>query len=646
MAIVAVYLLLAWATGLGLTFVSRMRWDLEGRLAAGLAIGVSTAALLTWVMAIPFGMSLLPICLGAVAMMVALAACWRWAEWRLPLSIELTLAHARWRSRAALPLALLIGLAALFFIPFYSHAFRMRADGLYAGHANIWGDWGGTHLNLAGYLAGAHHLLPPESPWFSGVHLTYAFLPDFFSSILHRLGADLTVSLSLPSAILSIALVVIFYSVALRLTGSRWAALAGALILFLGGGLGFFLAGDDINPTDDSPAGWVAGVFNVLSSPPRDYTFVPEAGYWWRNPIIAYLVPQRTALFGWMLGLTVLALLWHSWKRQSRREMLLAGSIVGVLPLFQVNTFIDLMILSGGLFLLSLHRWRDWAHYFVPATLLGVPIVLMLLPPPELRHTWQVVQLGWMASTDGRSDNILWFWLTNTALLIPLALAAFAPGRLGIPDLRRFLLPMWLLFILPNIFVFQPWDFDNSKWFIWWAIPAAILAGFMLVRLGRRGRILAAAAVLALLVQVSAGALALDRAWQESLNTYRVIDSDGLVLGAWARANTDPEAVFLTGSEMNHPIRAMGERKQVMGTLVWLWSFGIDYRPRQADVMAMFRGDATAPDLLKRYHVNYVVIGPDEVQHAGANLGYYKANYPIAYLTPTGEFAVFKVGGA
>jgi hypothetical protein len=644
-AILLAYFMLAGATGLGLTFLSRMRWDLEGRLAAGLVIGIATAALLTWVIAIPLGMSLLPVGLGALALMAVLAACRRWAEWRLPLSAELAAAGERWRSRQALPLGLLISLAAFFFIPFYSHAFRMRADGLYAGHANIWGDWGGTHLSLAGYLSSAHHLLPPESPWFSGVHVTYSFLPDFFSSILLRLGAGLTLSLSLPSAILSIALVVLFYSVALRLTGSRWAALAAALILFVGGGLGFTLMGDDINPTDDGPLGWIAGLLNVLGSPPRDYTFIPELGYWWRNPIIAYLIPQRSALFGWMLGLVVLALLWHSWKRQSRREMLVAGIIVGVMPLFHANTFIDLMILSGGLFLLSLRRWRDWAHYFIPAVVLGIPLLLMLLPPPELRHSWRVVQLGWMASTDGRSDNILLFWLTNTALLIPLALLAFLPGHSGVPHLRRFLLPMWILFVLPNIFVFQPWDFDNSKWFIWWAIPAAILAGIMLVRLGRRGRLFGVAAVIALLVQVSAGALALDRAWQESLNSYRLVDNDGLALAAWARANSGPEAVFLTSSEMNHPIRAMGERKQVMGSLVWLWSFGIDYRPRQVDVLAMFHGDAAAPTLLKQYGVDYVVIGPQEIQDDGANLNYYKAHYPMTYLTPTGEYEVFRVGG-
>jgi hypothetical protein len=542
-----------------------------------------------------------------------------------------------------LPLAILLGLALLFFVPFYSHAFEWLPDGLYAGHINIWGDWA-AHLGLAGYLSTSHHLLPPASPWFSGTHLSYSFLPDFFSSILTHLGLDIPAALALPSAILSLALVVIFFSVALRLTGSRLAALAGALIFFLGGGLGFLLAGDDIIPTDDSPIGWITGLANFLVSPPRDYTWQSDLGYWWRNPIIAYLVPQRTALFGWMLALVVLALLWHAWKTESRREFLLAGILVGLMPIFHANTYVDLMIISGGLLLLSWRRWKQWVPFFIPATVIGGPLLLMLLPPPGLRHGWQIVQLGWMASTQGHNDNVVWFWLANTALLIPLAIVGFLPGRLGIPELRRFLLPTWLLFILPNIFVFQPWDFDNTKWFMWWAIPASIVAGIVLVRAARHTRILAALAIAAFLVQITAGALDLNRAWQKPLNTIRLLDKDELALAYWTRANTDPEAVFLTAFQTNHPIRTMAERQQVMSGLVTLWTTDIDYRPRQQDVASMFRGDPQTRGLLQRYAVRYVVIGPQELQEENANLDYYKGHYPLVYQTPAGEYYVFAIG--
>jgi len=124
----------------------------------------------------------------------------------------------------------------------------MRADGLYAGYVNIWGDWC-THLSMSGYLSGAHGLLPPQNPFYSGFRLTYPFLPDFFSGMLLHLGIGLEGSLPLSSAILSLALVVIFFATALRFVGNRWAAAIGTLVFFLSGGLGFINILNDAHPT-------------------------------------------------------------------------------------------------------------------------------------------------------------------------------------------------------------------------------------------------------------------------------------------------------------------------------------------------------------------------------------------------------------
>ena len=196
------YLALAWATGFGLTFISRIPWELEGRLAMGVPVGFGAAAMLTWLLAIPFGMSGYAVAVGAALMATVLVACLIWTGWREPLRDELRAMAKRWRGRQALPLALLLVLGGLFFIPFYAHALEMRADGLYAGYVNIWGDWC-THLSMSGYLSGARHLLPPDNPFFSGFRLTYPFLPDLFSGMLLHLGMTLSGSLPLTSAILS-----------------------------------------------------------------------------------------------------------------------------------------------------------------------------------------------------------------------------------------------------------------------------------------------------------------------------------------------------------------------------------------------------------------------------------------------------------
>jgi hypothetical protein len=612
---------------------------------------------------------------------VLLIACLTLTDCRKRLLDEAGAAAARWRSGEPFPLVLLLALAALFFVPFYSHALQYRPDGLFAGYVTIWGDWS-THLSLSGYLAGTHSLLPPQNPFLSGTNLTYPFLPDFFSAALINLGAAATQSLTLVSLVLSLTLVVIFCSVTERITGSRWAGVIAVLVMLAGSGLGFVRVAGDLHPTGGGIFGWLGGLINLVGAPPNQYTQDGALNYQWLNPILAYLVPQRTTLFGWSLGLFALALLWHAWREPgARREMLIAGVLLGLMPLLHASTYFDVLVIAGGLFLLSVPRiiravrrdgsWRlfwPWLSLFVPALLLGLPQVKLILPAAayssagggsgigpgfcaQFHIGWFRCQPGWLAFVSHPPQNVEYFWLINTALLIPLALLTIAFGRWGKPQLRSFLLPAWLLFLIPNLLVLQPWDWDNTKWFVWWAIPASMLVGLLLVRLARAGPLLAGLAALLLVVQVASGALDLDRAAQSRLSSNRFLDNDEIALADWART-TPRDSVFLTAWQHNHPILTLSRRVEVMGWIGWLWSWGVDYTGRQRDVIAMFHGDANAPELMRRYKVSFVVIGPAEKGANGqiqwpdnraANVLYFESQYQLAYQSPSGEYEVFRV---
>ena len=653
------YLALAWATGFGLTFISRIPWELEGRLAMGVPLGFGAAAMLTWLLAIPFGMSGYAVAEGAVALALVLVACVLWTGWREPLASEAVAMARRWRGPGALPLALLLLLGGAFFIPFYAHALEMRADGLYAGYVNIWGDWC-THLSMSGYLSGARHLLPPDNPFFSGFRLTYPFLPDLFSGMLLHLGMTLSGSLPLTSAILSLALVVVFYATALRWVASRWAAALGTIVFFLSGGLGFANILNDAHPAGAGFAGWVQGLLTAIAHPVREYTLDRAAGFQWLNPVLAYLVPQRTTLFGFSLGLLALSLLWYGRARQDRRETLLAGIVLGLMPLLHAATYFDLMLLTGGLAAIDVAvavsrkenadvAVKRWLTFFIPAVALGVPQLLLILPPVAYGPSFLRIQLGWLSSGATVSYHlpIITFWLLNTSLLIPLALAAFFSPRWGKPGLRRFLLPSWLLFVIPNVVILQPWDWDNTKWFIWWAILASILAGLVLYQLMRRGTALATVGLALLGLTIFSGSLDLIRASQKNLPnvSFRLLDNDELAVAGWAQTQTPPDTLFLTGWKNNHPILTLSRRAEVMGYPGWLWTWGLPYPDqRQRDVIAMYKGGPSGESLLQRYGVKYVVIGPQELTEVGANVPYYRSRYPEVYRSPQGEYEIFKVG--
>ena len=411
-ALLVGYLLLAALTGFGLTFVSRMPWQLEGRIAMGIALGLSAAALVTWLVAIPFGMSGWMVLAGAGGMLVILLACLRFTGWREPLGAEAAAMARRWRHFQALPLVLVLVPALLFFIPFYLHALEMRPTGLFAGYVNIWGDWC-THLSMSGVLSQAHDLLPPQNPFYTGVKLTYPFLPDLFSGMLLHLGLDLPASLPLASAIMSIALVVIFFATAARLTGSNWAAALATMIFFLGGGLGFLLIFGEVHPTASGLLPYLGALADHVVHPTHEYTLDRNIGFQWLNPILAYLVPQRTTLFGFSLGLFALSVVWYGRSQRSFREMLIGGVVLGLVPLFHTSTFFDLMLVLGGLCAIDL-GWpvvarafnrtaptklplRHWAAFFVPALALGLPQVFLILPPAGYHPNFLTLEPGWLS---------------------------------------------------------------------------------------------------------------------------------------------------------------------------------------------------------------------------------------------------------
>ena len=103
------------------------------------------------------------------------------------------------------------------------------------------------------------------------------------------------------------------------------------------------------------------------------------------------------------------------------------------------------------------------------------------------------------------------------------------------------------------------------------------------------------------------------------------------------RRLTPAKAVFVTGEQPNNPIADLAGRSVLMSYPGWLWSYGINYNQREADLSRIYSGDAAALDLLHRYHVAYVVIGPDERSTLHANVDYFNAGFQLALHTANYE---------
>jgi uncharacterized membrane protein len=76
----------------------------------------------------------------------------------------------------------------------------------------------------------------------------------------------------------------------------------------------------------------------------------------------------------------------------------------------------------------------------------------------------------------------------------------------------------------------------------------------------------------------------------------------------------------------------------------WLWSYGINYAQREADIASIYQGGPNTLDLLRRYHAQYVVIGPDEIANQHANIDYFNARFPV--LLRTQSYTIYRVPAA
>ncbi len=674
------YLVGSVLAGFAITLLSGLRLTIEERIFFGAVLGLMVVTAATFGCFLAFGLGPLSMGLG-FGVTAGLGAAGVLVG-RAGLATELREFTARWTShplRGGYPWALwlLLLISWTYTLHFFSQAYVLDDQGLTAGYINIWGDWG-AHLSYAGSFAYADNR-PPEFFIDPGHRLGYAFAIDFLAAMVVHLGATLPNSLVITSVVVALAIPGVMYCTGLRLVKSQAAAALAVFIFAMMGGTGFIYYLADVDKHG----------LAALAAPPHEYTLNRDLGYQWLDPVLAYLVPQRSVLFGFSLVLISAALLWIAKDdpppegtgqgRKAVRPLLFAGVVVGLMPVFHPYAYGTAIALGGFWALMGrggtgvwwrrcLRGLRSQLAFLVPALALGGPALLWLLSAAgsnsvRFRPGWyafpsaQDVPLanlpewfwGWLAGgLPGLTlANLLawfWFWIKNISLFLPLLLIAQL-WKGAVPERFRLrFLPLWLWFVVPNLFVLQPWEWDNTKFFVFWALFGSMLVAALVVRIAAAGVAGQALASTCVVLLVLTGGIDLYRASNFSLSSLQFTDAGGVRLAAWVRDHTDPHATFLVAHEHNNPVMALAGRRVVLAYPSWLWTYGIsDYATKQSDVERMLRGDPQTPELVRRYHVDYVVIGPQERSDTyHGNIDYWSSN--ATQVREEGEYLLFKTG--
>lgn len=496
-------------------------------------------------------------------------------------------------------------------IKFFSGLMKIDNRGIWAGSAAVWGDWAGHTAYIANWVYGSN--LPPQNPWYAGVRLAYPFLFDFTSALFLKLGSNLAISLIVPSLVMIVAVIVLLYRLVIHISGDKSAATIAIALFLLNGGLGWL---------------YLIPGQKILAVPPtgiKEFTQVYEGNIKWFNFVISEAIPQRGMLAGVAIVLCVWILTQQGLHKQKINYMILAGILTGLTPFFHTHSFMIIIFVAGIWFLLK--PQRNWWYFFLPATIIAIPQLYYFFPQVSGSSGFMRWQPGWTAHV--QNDNWIWFWIKNIgvmAFLIPLSwVSTWKKNR----RLFWLYIPFLLIFIVGNLWIFQPWENDNTKILRYWYLGSCILVAIYLADLARQSLFKKGLVVLAIVVATLAGALDIANQFNYEQNKLQMWSQSDIQMAEFVKNNTSKTAIFLTNDNHNHWVVDLAGRKIVMGFRGWLWSWGINYSVREADVNKMFRGDPNTAQLLAKYNIDYVIVGPGEISNFKANQKYFEDHYPL-----------------
>lgn len=671
------------------------------RLCAGAATGFAFLGLLGFVIASVNGLNPISLWITAGTLIILSALVLRDPARRSRIAADLSRTAAGLRRAAQHPtrwdiiyLSFYALVAALLWLVFQRVMFY-EPTGVYTGELNNYGDLP-FHLSVITSFARGQNF-PPEDPTYAGVRFTYPFLVDFIAACFVTGGATLRRALLIENFVLAMAFVGVLHRWALVLCRDRVAGLITPVLVLFSGGFGW------VKFLSDAGWSAHRALDLLWQLPPHEYTIIPDSTWRWGNAVTTLLVPQRSLLLGLPLVIVVFTEWWLATtdpgsaatrpdelvlkpKKKKRRRatsgqspfvrapngipenergvrhMIAAGVVAGMLPLAHAHSFIVVIAMGGCLALLgdrwsipgalvdgkldeyfavSRERLRSWAVFFGLALLIAIPQMIWATHGSPVKASSFI---AWSFGWDHDGEDVFTFWLKNTGLLIPVVIAALAWRGTKRPLLQDrlvlFYLPFLLCFLIPNVVRLAPWIWDNIKVLFYWYIASAPIVAIVIATLVRRDRrlVVRSAGVALFLSFVLAGALDIWRIASKGAE-YQEFDNDGLRIAQVIQQQTPPRALILHAPIHNHPVFLTG-RRSLMGYPGHIWTHGLDYATREAQIRTIYSGMPDAMTLITANKVEYIVVSPLERSVVTVNDGFFARFQKIG---EAGEYRLYKV---
>ena len=505
-----------------------------------------------------------------------------------------------------------------------SHTLQNTDGALYTGQCT-YGDMA-MHLSFITSIAG-QQTFPPEYNLLPGTPVSYPFLCDSVSSSLYLLGTPLRWAYMIPMFFAFAQVFCGVWFLGREFCRRKYAPVLAFLLFFLNGGLGmiYFLNGEYS----------LHDLFTAFYKTPTNLT---EKGMRWVNVIADMLLPQRATLFGWAALFAVLYLLYRAVFRSDARLYLPAGILGGLLPMVHTHSYFALGLMAACWLIYSAVRDRlsrewllGWLRFGLPAVLLALPqLFLWTFPSVGGNEHFVRVVIDWV---NNGKEPWLWFWVKNVGLVFVLTpVAFFGVSR----EQRAAFSGAIFIFILCELLVFQPNEYDNNKLlYVAYAFGCYVCADALAGWLGKIRSPAAQGVLLALTLFISSNAAVFTLGREVASGFpqygYELFSRDEVAAAEYIIDNTEPDAVFLTRDNHDNTVATLTGRNIVCGSSSYLYFHGLNYQDKQRLAEQMLTNPEVFEVNRENEGLDYVYIGYHERALAGVITDYLTENYPVSF---------------
>ena len=495
-----------------------------------------------------------------------------------------------------------------------------------------------------------------NEPLFSGEKIKYSFIINYLSGILLKFTDYWTFSMHGPSIIFIAASYMLIFIIYNKIFNKRWAALVAVIIFFLGSGMGGYglikdkLVGENMTPA--SFTGYLTDN-NIFTFTKLNATY-PQQNINWASPLSLSFLHQRAFFLGLLLFSAFLYLMLFKIQNSDKKIYLfLAGLAFGLGPLGHYHTFVIMGIVTTFYIIRSLIV-KDFAlakKIFIVGIIAGIialPQVLYLVSGNSLGvisgdNSILKFRLGWMAELGGIGSvqyptgtigiinklsiysKFLWI---NFGFILPLLVVGLLLRSIR-SSMANFFWLAGIIFMVNQLFKFQPWDYDNNKLLVYFAFFTAPIIVSIMVYIVEKSRWLGSmASVIILFLIIFSGVLDMIPRYNVKIEKTPIIfNVDAFKMADYIRQNISTKDIILSTTTHLNLVSSLAGRPTVVGFPGWLWTKGIDYGSREQDLKYFYSDPVTNLYLAEKYKLRYALIDPTAIYEWKADKQVFDNNF-------------------